>query len=78
VRAYHPDVEMYEVRDADGYDAFVEAGNPFDAPVAKRLRQFIYSSGNSIEPMQAYRSFRGRGPTVAPMLKQRGLVKEDS
>ena len=63
-----------EVLDADGYDAFKEAGSPFDPAVAQRLRQFIYSTGNSIEPSAAYRAFRGRGPTVEPMLKQRGLV----
>jgi len=63
-----------EVLDADGYEAFVEAGNPFDASVATRLRRFIYSSGNSIEPSEAFRSFRGREPMVEPMLKQRGLV----
>jgi peptidyl-dipeptidase Dcp len=65
-----------EVLDADGFDAFVEAGNPFDAAVAARLCQFIYSSGNSLEPSAAYRAFRGRGPVVEPMLKQRGLVAE--
>ena len=65
-----------EVLDADGYEAFVEAGNPFDAAVAARLRRFIYSSGNSIEPSEAYRAFRGRGPTVEPMLKGRGLVPQ--
>ena len=63
-----------EVLDADGYEAFVEAGNPFDAAVAARLRRFIYSSGNSIEPSEAYRAFRGRAPIVEPMLKGRGLV----
>ena len=63
-----------EVLDADGYDAFVEAGDPFDPAVAQRLMQFIYSSGNSLEPSEAYRSFRGRPPTVEPMLKGRGLV----
>ncbi|HKW82451.1 MAG TPA: M3 family metallopeptidase, partial [Burkholderiaceae bacterium] len=63
-----------EVLDADGYEAFVEAGNPFDPAVAARLRRFIYSSGNSIEPSEAYRAFRGRAPTVEPMLKGRGLV----
>ena len=63
-----------EVLDADGFDAFVEAGNPFDPTVAARLREFIYASGNSLEPSAAYRAFRGRGPTALPMLKQRGLV----
>ena len=62
--------------DADGFEAFVEAGNPFDAGVAERLFRFIYSSGNSIEPGAAYRAFRGRAATPVPMLKQRGLVEE--
>ena len=67
-----------EVLDADGYDAFTEAGNPFDASVAQRLRQFIYSSGNSREPREAYRAFRGRDPVVQPMLRERGLLEADA
>ncbi len=63
-----------EVLDADGYEAFVEAGNPFDPAVAERLRRYIYGAGNSIEPGAAYRAFRGREPTVDAMLRQRGLV----
>jgi peptidyl-dipeptidase Dcp len=65
-----------EVLDADGFGAFVEAGNVFDPKVAARLREFIYASGNSLEPAAAYRSFRGRAPTVQPMLEKRGLVAE--
>ena len=63
-----------EVLDADGFDAFREAGDPFDPVVAQRLRRYIYASGNSIEPSAAYRAFRGRGPEPLPMLRQRGLV----
>ena len=66
-----------EVLDADGFDAFVEAGDPFDPAVASRLREFIYASGNSLEPSAAYRAFRGRAPVVEPMLKKRGLVGQD-
>ena len=62
-----------EVLDADGFEAFVEAGDPFDAGVARRLESFIYASGNSLEPGAAYRAFRGREPTPEPMLRQRGL-----
>ncbi len=65
-----------EVLDADGYNAFVEAGDPFDAEVAQRLKTFIYSSGNSREPGAAFRAFRGREPVVEPMLRQRGLIGE--
>ena len=63
-----------EVLDADGYQAFREAGDPFDAQVAARLRRYVYSSGNSLEPTAAYRSFRGRAPTPQAMLEQRGLI----
>ncbi len=64
-----------EVLDADGFEAFVEAGNPFDAEVAKRLLKHIYSAGNTRDPAEAYRAFRGRAPTVTPMLKKKGLVE---
>ena len=63
-----------EVLEADGWDAFVEAGNPFDPAVAERLQRYIYGAGNSLEPGAAFRAFRGREPTVEPMLRKRGLV----
>ncbi len=63
-----------EVLDADGFDAFREAGDPFDPATAARLHRFIYASGNSLEPRAAYRAFRGRDARVEPLLLQRGLV----
>ncbi len=63
-----------EVLDCDGYEAFVEAGSPFDAAVAARLRDCIYASGNSREPGAAFRDFRGGDPSVEPMLRDRGLL----
>ena len=63
-----------EVLDADGYGAFVEAGDPFHADVAARLRRCVYAAGDSIEPSAAYRAFRGRNPHLEPMLRQRGLL----
>ncbi len=65
-----------EVLDADGFDAFVEAGNPFDPAVAARLLKYVYSSGNTLEPSAAYRAFRGRDATVEPLLIQRGLMRQ--
>ena len=64
-----------EVLDADAYDAFKEAGNPFDEATAQRLLKFIYSSGGTMQPMSAYQAFRGRAPTVEPMLRKKGLVE---
>ena len=63
-----------EVLDADGYEAFVEAGDPFDPEVADRLRRYIYAAGDSLEPGSAYRAFRGRSAHIEPMLRQRGLI----
>jgi len=63
-----------EVLDCDAFDAFVEAGDVFDANVAARLRECILSAGNSREPGEAFRAFRGRDPVVEPMLKDRGLL----
>jgi peptidyl-dipeptidase Dcp len=62
-----------EVLDADGFEAFVEAGDPFDPVLAKRLHDAVYSAGNRDEPMRAYVAFRGREPQVEALLRQRGL-----
>ncbi len=67
-----------EVLDADGYDAFREAGNPFDERLAQSLQRYIYGSGNSLEPGAAYAAFRGRAPTVVPLLRKRGLIDDDA
>ena len=64
-----------EVLDADAYDAFVEAGNPFDADTAKRLQRHIYAAGDSVEPGATYVAFRGRPAQIEPMLKKRGLLQ---
>jgi peptidyl-dipeptidase Dcp len=61
------------VLDADGFEAFVEAGDPFDPALARKLRENILSVGNSRDLMEAYRQFRGKDPSVAPLLRKRGL-----
>jgi len=67
-----------EVLDADGYRAFVEAGNPFDPAVAQRLLRHVYSRGGSLDPAEAYRAFRGRDATVQPLLEKRGLAAAEA
>jgi peptidyl-dipeptidase Dcp len=63
-----------EVLDADAFDAFLETGDPFDPALADRLQTWIYASGDTVEPREAYRRFRGRDATVEPMLRDRGLL----
>jgi peptidyl-dipeptidase Dcp len=67
-----------EVLDADAFAAFEETGNAFDPATAKRLREYVYSAGNLREPAEAYKSFRGRLPTVDALLKKRGLADVES
>ncbi len=64
-----------EVLDADGYEAFTEAGSPFDAAVAGRLLKHVYAAGNSVEPGATYVAFRGRPPQVQPLLRKKGLLE---
>jgi peptidyl-dipeptidase Dcp len=62
-----------EVLDADGFDAFKEAGDPFDAATAARLRSLL-SAGDTRDPMELYVAFRGRPPSTAALLRSRDLV----
>lgn len=58
---------------ADGFSAFTEAGGPYDKAVAARLRQHVYTVGNTVDPAAGYRAFRGRDPKVDALMKQRGF-----
>jgi peptidyl-dipeptidase Dcp len=64
-----------EVLDADGYNAFKEAGSPFAPAVAAKLLRHIYAAGNSVEPGAAFAAFRGRAPVVQPLLEKKGLLE---
>ncbi|HXT61692.1 MAG TPA: M3 family metallopeptidase [Pyrinomonadaceae bacterium] len=62
-----------DVLTADAFGAFTEAGGPYDRKVADRLRKSIFSVGNTIDPAEAYRNFRGRDPKVEALMKKRGF-----
>jgi peptidyl-dipeptidase Dcp len=62
-----------DVITADAFGAFTEASGPYDKKVAERLRKNIFSVGNTIDPADAYRNFRGRDPKVEALMKKRGF-----
>lgn len=66
-----------EVMDADAFEAFKEAGDPFHPETAARLKQAIYSAGGRQDPEDAYIAFRGKMPSIVPLLKGRGLMAEN-
>jgi peptidyl-dipeptidase Dcp len=63
-----------EVMDADAFAAFEEAGDPFDAELARKLETHILSAGGSDEAETLYTAFRGRMPGVEALLRGRGLL----
>jgi peptidyl-dipeptidase Dcp len=63
-----------DVITADAFGAFVEAGGPYDKRVAARLRKYIFSVGNTVDPAEAYREFRGRDPRVEALMRKRGFA----
>ncbi|MEO6655266.1 MAG: M3 family metallopeptidase [Pyrinomonadaceae bacterium] len=62
-----------DVLTADAFGAFTEAGGPYDKKVAARLRKYIFSVGNTVDPADAYRNFRGRDPNVDALMIKRGF-----
>src|SRR6185369_12799316 len=67
-----------DVLTADAYGAFTEAGGPYDKKVGERLTKYIFSVGNTIDPAEAYRNFRGRDPQVSALMKKRGFPVSDA
>ena len=61
-----------EVLDADAFHAFKEHGL-FDRETAEKFRKFIIEKGGSDDPMKLYVSFRGKKPSIEPLLERRGL-----
>jgi peptidyl-dipeptidase Dcp len=57
----------------DAWEAFTEAKGPYDPAVAARLRDNVFSIGNTRDPAEAYRAFRGRDPGIAALMRRRGF-----
>jgi len=58
---------------ADAWEAFLEAGGPYDKAVAARLRDHVFSVGNTVDPAEGYRAFRGRDPGIGALMRKRGF-----
>ncbi len=59
--------------DADAFAAFKETGNIFDKTIADKFRKEVLSKSGSMDAMQMYLNFRGKQPSVDPLLERRGL-----
>lgn len=61
-----------EVLDADTVEWFKENGGLTRAN-GERFRSELLSTGNSRDPLESFRTFRGRDAELEPLLKRRGL-----
>lgn len=61
------------VLDADAFDAFVKSGDVLNPELAAKYRKYILASGGTDDSMELYRKFRGKDPSIEPLLERRGL-----
>jgi peptidyl-dipeptidase Dcp len=62
-----------DVLTADAWEAFTAAGGAWDAAVAQRLRDHVFSVGNTVDPADGYRAFRGRDARIDALMRKRGF-----
>jgi len=65
-----------EVLDADTVEWFKENGGLTRAN-GDHFRKSLLSRGGSLDSMQMFRDFRGRDAEIEPLLRRRGLIKND-
>lgn len=61
---------------ADAAEAFEEAGSYYDPKVAKSLYDNVFSVGDTIDPAEGFRRFRGRDVDTKALLRKRGFPVE--
>jgi len=64
-----------EVLDTDAFRAFKEK-SLFDEATARSFRRNILEKGGTEDAMEMYKRFRGREPSVEPLLEKRGLKRK--
>ena len=62
-----------EVLDCDAFQAYKETGNIFNPEVASKFRKYVLTPGGIDDAMDMYVNFRGKQPSIDPLLENRGL-----
>jgi len=65
-----------EVLDADAFSLFKKNGI-FDSKTAGSFRENILEKGGTAEPMELYRKFRGKEPSLEALLKRSGFIRDE-
>jgi peptidyl-dipeptidase Dcp len=68
-----------DVLTADAAEAFAESpGGFYDPDMSKKLVDKLFAVRNSVDPAEAYRTFRGRDATIDALLRDRGFPVADA
>ncbi|MEO3277874.1 M3 family metallopeptidase [Parabacteroides distasonis] len=62
-----------EVLDCDAFQAYKETGNIFNPEVASKFRKYVLTPSGIDDAMDMYVNFRGKQPSIDPLLENRGL-----
>lgn len=62
-----------EVLDSDAFNAFKESGDIYNQELAAKFRKYCLSENALGDGMEQYLKFRGKEPTIEPLLEKRGL-----
>jgi peptidyl-dipeptidase Dcp len=63
---------------ADAFEAFTEAAGPYDKQVARRLTEHVFAAGNTRDPAEGYRAFRGKDAGIEALMRKRGFAPTPS
>ena len=62
-----------EVLDHDAWEAFIEEGGAFNPVTSKRYLETVLSVGDTADPAEAFRNFRGRDPDPDAYFRYKGF-----
>ncbi|KJS26418.1 MAG: peptidase M3 [Hyphomonadaceae bacterium BRH_c29] len=65
-----------DVLTSDAAEAFAEsAGGFYDQDIAAAMVKYLFAAGNSMDPAEAYRLFRGRDAEIGALMRDRGFAE---
>lgn len=60
---------------ADAWEAFLDGKGPWDPQIAARLKKEVLAVGNTRNPAETFRAFRGRDVDTSALMRKRGFLK---
>ncbi|MEE9383776.1 MAG: M3 family metallopeptidase [Nannocystaceae bacterium] len=64
-----------DVLTADAAEAFADApGGLYDPVLSKKLVEHLFTPRNAVDPVEAYRAFRGRDASIDALMRDRGFA----